>query len=328
MTKTKAVFLFRLLLYCSIEILFQSTLCSSHKMAETTTAAAAAAAANNKVIELKGPILVIGAGWCGERLCISSPDVFVATSRSQIKVDQLKERGVVNAIHLDLKDESTWSNVPTNLTGAVLTFALATEDLFALQKFWEVHLANIHVICYSTTSVYGMEVRTDNTPTCGSVVDEKSPLTGVGVSGKSLSDRIEAEEFALQKGACILHLSGICGDVEDGRSPAFMMKHMTNSLRNINYIHITDIIQITSLFVSDGRGSGHRVCVSSGAYTVGDICAVLGLEGEDVPPANPPPSKDLLPNKLIANDFLRSMLPKGYTFTPPLPGLLPIQSTL
>ena len=83
----------------------------------------------------------------------------------------------------------------------------------------------------------------------------------------------------------MLHLSGICGNVDSGRSAERMLTRQVNSKRNINFIHIDDIIRITKLFVGDALASGKRVCVTAGAFTVGALCAALGRTGNDMPPA-------------------------------------------
>jgi nucleoside-diphosphate-sugar epimerase len=237
-------------------------------------------------------------------------------------VAALRAKGV-NAVVLSIDDESTWTNVPANISGAVLTFALATEQLPALQRFWDARLAAIgtHVVCYSSTSVFGVK-RTAETPTHGPLVDERTSLDGIGHSGRPMTDRVAAEEWALARGAAVLHLSGICSNDEGGRGVLRMIGRATNGLRNINFIRIEDIIKITALCVNDGRASGKRVCASSGAYTVAALAAAAGV---DAPAAvDSPLDASLQRNKVVRNDLLRSLLPADYVFTPPVGDVQPI----
>lgn len=279
-------------------------------------------------------ILILGGGWVGARFCLQNPSSHVITARSKDALQQLKSLGL-EAVEFDLAREDTWANLPPqdSLTATVITFALSASQLPSFEKLFAGHIiaADKPLVCLGTTSVFHAEDHT-------SVVDESSPLTGMGVTGASLADRVEGENWMLSKGAAIFYLSGIVGDEEEeGVSygeprplrPFFEKGYARNGLKLVNFIHVKDICKIIALFLKDEAGAiaikGERVILSCGAFRLKDLAKGLGVEPL---PEIIPPDKTMNSSKIISTAKLCSMLPANFEWTLPIPGVEPVSRGL
>ena len=168
--------------------------------------------------------LVLGGGWTGRRLCLRDRARFVTTSRTQEKLVELTALGI-SAVQFDLMDDKTWNNLPNkaDVEATIFTFEILSTQLPAFERLWKNHIAsNRPVVCFGTSSCFQGDCDHE------SVINETLPLTGLGVSGASLEDRVKGEEWMLKNGATILHLSGIVGDEE---SDLVISLHVTISIR-------------------------------------------------------------------------------------------------
>ena len=153
-----------------------------------------------------GAVLVLGAGWVGSRLANSLIDEgtpVVVTHRPTTELDKkppyfrpVPLEGRAPHVAFELSEPESWVNLPPpeSLNAVVVTFALGA----APEAFWEQYLSRVRtVLFYSSTSVYHVD-------TPGQVVDERTPVKGVG--------RAAAEAFVLERGATVLTVSGIFGE--------------------------------------------------------------------------------------------------------------------
>jgi len=294
------------------------------------------------------PVLVLGGGWVGSRICLRDPSKFITTARSVEKLSELNTR--VNAVHFDLLKEETWSNLPpkSDIEATIITFALSETHLPHLSKLWETHLATINpVICLGTSSCF-------HSAGYDSVVDETAPLTGYSVTGLPQIDRVKGEEWILARGATILHLSGIFGNEEthhrdsvggkarnqtDGYGPprtikSFLSKgYYKNGFKLLNCIHINDIYKIVNIFMekivkgSDGADDirGQRILTSCGAFRIQDLVRALNM---DLLPEIIPPHSTMEKSKILSTAKLHALLPDDYEWTLPITGVEPISRGL
>jgi nucleoside-diphosphate-sugar epimerase len=89
--------------------------------------------------------------------------------------------------------------------------------------------------------------------------------------------RFRAEEMLRQKGALILHLSGIIGK---DRYPKkwYEMNFVKEGKKILNYVHVDDIVKITDLLFKNFKAS-ERFNLTSGDYkTHRQIADLLGLK--------------------------------------------------
>ena len=155
-------------------------------------------------------VVILSGGWVGTRFALLHKNNFkkiIITSRNNDKVDEALKCGF-NIMKFDIEDESTWNNIPispNNNISYVITFALDEKLIESYSKFWnKLNLNDKIVFCISTTSVYGQKKH--------SILTELSSLSGVGVTGKPLTNRIKGEEYVLTHNATVLCISGICGN--------------------------------------------------------------------------------------------------------------------
>ena len=288
-------------------------------------------------------ILILGAGWTGTKICLRDPSRFVATTRNSEKLSKLTSKGL-NAITFDLLKEDTWSNLPpkTSVDATIFTFEILESHLPYLQLLWEKHIATDKpVICLGSTSVFYNrpgDLRT--------LIDETAPLTGLGVWGKSLTDRVKGEEWILSKGATVLHLSGIASDdAEEERYPlpsfdgsgslarrtvkSFLESgYLKNGLQLINLIHINDIYKICLLMIEKIASTsevdtaaattphpikGQRIITSCGTFRANEL-SHQGFNFDPLPEILPP-HDTLNKSKTLSITKLVSLLPKDYEWT-------------
>ena len=153
----------------------------------------------------KNGLLILGGGWVGLRIARLSKRKVVVTTRDLEKLESLKKLGFT-AIQFDLLDESTWVNLPAE-SPVLITFALEDTHIEIYKKFWPMHMKNRQVFCIGTTSVYGFHTETNLE------IKEDNPLTGKSIFS-SYEVRINGENWALEHGASVLNLPGMCGDEE------------------------------------------------------------------------------------------------------------------
>ena len=268
----------------------------------------------------------------GARFCLQYPSNHVITARSKEALLQLKSLSL-EAVEFDLAREDTWVNLPPqeSVTATVITFALSASQLPSFEKlFAERIAADKPILCLGTTSVFQVGDHK-------SVIDESTPMTGTGVTGASLADRVEGENWMLSRGAAIFYLSGIVGsekeEVSYGESRSvrsfFEKGYARNGFKLINLIHVKDICKVIGFFLKDDSGAeaikGKQVIVSCGAFRYQDLAKGLGVEPL---PEFLPPDKTMNGSKIASTARLCSMLPTNYEWTLPVPGVEPVSRGL
>lgn len=251
-----------------------------------------------------GKVLVLGGGYVGSRFCISHPNGTITTATSEEKVSSLTSKGV-QCFKWKIEDEKTWVNLPQrdSVRAVLLTFAVSMSHASALQRLLNLYVG-VPFICWGTTSVFS-SYRSD------SGITEINPLTGLGVNGQPLTDRVNAENILIEGGAAILHLSGIC-DFEKRNVCSFVVR-FKNGLNTINLIHVEDIIKITNVAIDKFKEvTRQRFIVTSGAYRANDLLSSLGLQ------TIPESPESLEENKLLSNYKIRRLLSADYRFELPV----------
>ena len=138
-------------------------------------------------------------------------------------------------------------------------------------------------------------------------------------------------KLGFARGAAVLHLSGLCGDETRARalgterlgSSESRSKGLLKWSETDVPIHIADIALIISFLyeVTELQGApGCRLLVTSGAYLSQDIVRLCGL---DPIPEKPFPDPSMAGSKFVRNSQLCNLMPDGFAFTPPMPGLQP-----
>lgn len=282
-------------------------------------------------------ILVLGGGWTGTRFCLRDPSRFITTTRTLEKLSKLKAMGI-NAIQFDLQREETWSNLPpkSNIEATIFTFEILATCIPNLKRLLDKHLPVYQpILCLGTSSCFEAENHE-------SIVNETAPLTGKSVTGTSLADRVEGEEWILAKGAIVLHLSGIVGgESSSGYGPSRTLKtflsmgYIQNGLSLINCIHMNDIYKITQILIkkikeySSMEDSNHihgqRIIASCGAFRAQDLTRALNI---DLLPEIPPPDISFKRSKILSIAKLVTLLPEDYEWTLPVPGVEPVSRGL
>lgn len=291
--------------------------------------------------QASGRVLVLGGGWVGTRLCASLNTTWrmVATARTTEKVAEYQSLGI-DAVHFELRDSSTWHNLPPadEVVATIVTFALNVSDIDAYTRLWSTTLNHTRpIFCLGTSSSFAVDKERVG------VVNETSPVTGSGGRGKSLSARTNGEAWAMEQGAVVLHLSGLCGDKIESVSaglargygdPRFVgdfarKGYLRNGLKLINLVHINDISCIVKHFIQAwrslrGRVAATRVLISSGAYASQDIVTAEG--GLEPLPEKPFPDPSIVGSKIVSNALLHTLMPPGFSFQPAMPGIVPVPS--
>jgi hypothetical protein len=299
-------------------------------------------------------ILILGGGWAGSRLALRDPlRRCMITTKSPITLLELLNMGL-NVVLFDSWDESTWVNLPPaeDVESTVITFPLSgsAAAIASLDRLWT-RLAG-PVFCLSTASVF-------TTTGKSALVTESSPLSGTTVNGKSLSDRIVGEKWALARGSTVLHLSGTCEDEEDpfgglGATRSirtFLAKRVVKSGNKLlNVVHINDVATVidtllqicqdhpvppprewtsaastsTSLDITKHPVAGRRFLISAGAYRINDWHSAFGLpQLEEHNPPHQTTTMALAANKIISSGEILKLMPVGFRFLNPVQGVDP-----
>ena len=274
-------------------------------------------------------VLVLGAGWIGLRLALQAPDNFVITNSTEEKALASQLPSIV----FRLEEESTWDNLPSGdqLSGIVVTFELSTATIEKLMKVLRKLLGETSakpIVLLSTSSVFKSNGYLD-------VVNEESPMTGLGVMGKPLTDRVAAEQaiLDLRYSVTVLHLSGIvpdCTDADQSRAVRawFEKGYIPKSaFPLVNLINCHDIIAIVNkCLIGEAKTNtwkGQRVIVNSGAYRYGDLALGLGLD--PLPEEVPVESLDSFKrSKILSCAKLSELIGDDYVFQAPVEGVLPV----
>ena len=287
-------------------------------------------------IKVTKMILLLGAGWTGTKMCLRSPSRFVATTRSSEKLQNLTSKGL-NVVQWDLLKEDTWCNLPpkSDIEATIITFEILASQQSQWELLWEEHIAaDRPVVCFGTSSAF-------KSGGYDSTVNEMAPFSShVSYSGTPMTDRVKGEEWALSKGATVLHLSGLISDEEEESrygvsnertAKSFLSKgYLKNGLQLLNVIHINDIYNISLLVIEklkDGNPTvkGQRILTSCGAFRVQDFTRALNM---DPLPEIIPPHSTMDTSKIISTAKLVSLLPEDYKWTLPVSGVEPVSRGL
>ena len=287
-------------------------------------------------IKVTKMILLLGAGWTGTKMCLRSPSRFVTTTRSSEKLQNLTSKGL-NVVQWDLLKEDTWCNLPpkSDIEATIITFEILASQQSQWELLWEGHIAaDRPVVCFGTSSAF-------KSGGYNSTVNEMASFSShVSSSGTPMTDRVKGEEWALSKGATVLHLSGLISDEEEESrygvsnertAKSFLSKgYLKNGLQLVNVIHINDIYNISLLVIEklkdgDPTVKGQRILTSCGAFRVQDFTRALNV---DPLPEMIPPHSTMDTSKIISTAKLMSLLPEDYKWTLPVAGVEPVSQGL
>jgi hypothetical protein len=262
-------------------------------------------------------------------LALQAPGSFLITNSSEEKASASQLPSIV----FRLEEESTWNNLPSGdaISGIVVTFELSTAIIQKLLKVLKKLMGEASekpIVLLSTSSVFKSNGYLD-------IVNEESPMTGLGVMGKPLTDRVTAEQAILDSGysVTVLHLSGIVsGSADADQSRAvrvwFEKGYIPKSaFPLVNLINCHDIIAIVNkCLIGEAKSNtwkGQRVIVNAGAYRYGDLAVGLGLDPlpEDIPVESMDSFKR---SKILSNAKLSKLLGDDYVFQAPVEGVLPV----
>jgi len=259
-----------------------------------------------------GAVLVLGAGWVGSRLANSLIDEgtpVVVTHRPTTELDKkppyfrpVPLEGRAPHVAFELSEPGSWANLPPpeSLNAVVVTFALGA----APEAFWEQYLSHVRtVLFYSSTSVYHVD-------TPGQVVDERTPVKGVG--------RAAAEAFVLERGATVLTVSGIFGERRSPRGICTCLSTYTsaggvlNGNKRVNRVHVDDIIAATRQSLITPRPE-ERLNVAGHNFRLSQLIA--HCKHPEVPDG---PDTDLSSKCVCSSKLLNEVMPDGFDFVQPL----------
>jgi len=266
------------------------------------------------------PVLVLGAGWVGSRVAQSLlDDGMPAVVTNRPGTDVSSKPPYFRPIELpappcspsacrrefDLNDKSTWANLPaaSEVAAAIVTFPMVTPE-----PFWDAYLGDVAaagkpVLCYSTTSVYRVDVP-------GQTVDEATPLRE--------TPRASGEGFVQERGATVLTISGIFGDQRTPRAICTCLSTYTssggalNGNKRVNMVHVDDIVAASRACLKSPQ-PGRRINVAGHHFALSQLISHCKH-----PPVPETPDMDLS-SKCVSSDILLSeLMPAGYDFVQPI----------
>jgi len=272
-----------------------------------------------------GKVLILGAGWMGSRVAAAlrkQGEEVEVTHRPRTDLDAkdpyfrpIELPASVPRHEFDLLSPDSWANLPApeTLAAVVVTFPVS---LPTAAQFWETYLCDVPtVICYSSTSVYQIDVP-------GQRVDEQTTLRN--------SPRALAESFLQQRGAQVLTLSGIVSEAAEARSICACLRgylgraSAPHSLgKTINLVHEGDIVEATIACLERPRhGSRFNVagkhvalrellrhCDSPGVFDAGASTQEddsIFIEG----------GTDLSSKRVLSQRIIDEVMPAGFAFQP------------
>lgn len=268
-----------------------------------------------EVEEGDGDVVVLGAGWVGSRLVQQLEDegfTVHATNRHgeggekpayfrPVDLSDTVQRHV-----FDITKPETWDSLPPPETvrTAVLTFPLQPSTI---EPFWEAWLSRVpSVVAYSSTSVYQVDVPEQ-------LVDEETPLRD--------SPRALAEAWLQERGATVLTIAGIFGTPQGPRgvcsclSAYYCAGGILNGGKKVNMVHSDDILAASAACVrAPSRWRGERINVAGETFLLRDLVSHCNH-----PPVPESPTPDATSKVVLSERLLHEVLPKGYTFAPPIP---------
>lgn len=237
---------------------------------------------------MKNNCLILGCGYVGTFYLDKYRDSDW-TSRKPLESKPSKQLEDIKAdlnepVYFDLVDKSTWNNLPDS-RDVLWSFAINSpeEEQLALE-FYQSHMKDRNVIVYSSTSAYRFETENE-------VVSEDHPI-------KLDKPRFSAEEKLREKGALVLHLSGIIGK---DRYPLkwYENKWVKNALNILNYVHVDDIVYFTNRLFKNFK-PGARFNLTSADYkTHQNIVEHLQFECDFVNKEKTSDSKKIENSKLL-----------------------------
>jgi len=272
-----------------------------------------------------GKVLILGAGWMGSRVAAAlgtHGEEVEVTHRPRTNLDAkdpyfrpVDLPASMPRHEFDLLSPDSWANLPApeTLAAVVVTFPVS---LPTAAQFWETYLRDVPtVICYSSTSVYQIDVP-------GQRVDEQTTLRA--------SPRALAESFLQQRGAQVLTLSGIVSEAAEARSICACLRgylgraSAPHSLgKTINLVHESDIVEVTvACLQRPSHGSRFNVagkhvalrellrhCDSPGVFDAGASTQEddsIFIEG----------GTDLSSKRVLSQRIIDEVMPAGFAFQP------------
>jgi len=268
-----------------------------------------------------GKVLILGAGWMGSRVAAAlgkqGQEVEV-THRPRTDLDAkdpyfrpVDLPASMPRHEFDLLSPDSWANLPApeSLAAVVVTFPVS---LPTAAQFWETYLREVPtLICYSSTSVYQIDVP-------GQCVDEQTTLRA--------SPRALAETFLMERGAQVLTLSGIVSEAAEARSICSCLRgylgraSAPHSLgKTINLVHESDIVDATVACLRRPR-HGSRFNVAGRHVALRELLrhcdgpGVGGAHGEEGIFVEG--GRDLSSKTVLSQRILDEVMPAGFAFQP------------
>ena len=226
-------------------------------------------------------VLILGQGYVGTHLLRDFPHA-QSTRRSTF----------------ELARPETWEQNEELFRASQLviwTFPAASNELeeHLATQFFDLHLSHARVIIYGTTSAYRVQKKDE-------WVDETTALDMTQV-------RTRTEEKLRQKGACIVHLSGIFGP---GRLPLnwYLRGLIQSASSYLNLIHVDNIVSITEKMTHLSHIEGQRFNLSNGKPKTHDQI-VLELKALKLLPEHYAlPAIERADSKRVSNAKIKSLL--------------------
>ena len=175
-------------------------------------------------------LVILGCGFVGKYLIEelkNDYEVFATSRNPQVNLNNFE-----NSITFDLNNSDTYKNLPEN---SMIIWNFPAEPLEKVQDFYQyclAHLITIKII-YGSTSAY---------------IKKQGNINENDLTDESIQ-RVKGENFLLNNGVNILQLSGIYGE---SKSPFNWLNKglIKNSNKNVNLIHVKDIVKITKNILS------------------------------------------------------------------------------
>ncbi len=208
------------------------------------------------------PLVVLGSGYTGRLLHemgTSQRRTVHATSRNPS--NNLEAIPLEQRLQFDLKQPSTWQNIPTS---ADLIWCFPATPLDQVQAFARtLDTSTRRIVVLASTSAY--EVSDHSTEYPPPWIDESAPID-------LTKSRVQGEEYLREEhGAIVLRVAGIYGP---GRNPLDWIKNgrVGPSRKYVNLIHVEDLAAICLLALEKGT-PGKAYNISDGTpRTWNEIC--------------------------------------------------------
>lgn len=259
------------------------------------------------------PVLILGAGWVGSRLArsLEADDVpVIVTNRpgTDLHAKPPYFRPVelkcppFTRVDFDIAEPSTWEALPEpeSLAAVVVTFPCLEG---VAEPFWDQYLGKVSsVLCFSTTSVYQVDVP-------GQDVDEQTPLKP--------TPRCLGEEYMRERGATCLVISGIFGDQRTPRAICTCLSTYTsaggalNGRKRVNMVHVDDIVKASRALLAKPLPT-ERINVAGHHFFLSEL-----VQHCKHPPIPDGPDTDLASKCVCSERLLTEVIP-GHEFVQPI----------